>query len=121
MAARPRTLRHRWSEARDEPHVTLQYQCLPQHVNTALHPFIQQLRYAARIFDNDGADIQLEKAETTTILHLTVRAANSHRAKQARYSDCPFRVMSTRSQLYQRKIRFGSWLSLRERCRTSTL
>ncbi|MFQ5973351.1 MAG: AAA family ATPase, partial [Alphaproteobacteria bacterium] len=47
-----------------EPHTRLRYQCSPHHVNSALHPFIAQLEWAAGFEAGDGADAKRAKLET---------------------------------------------------------
>ena len=47
----------------DEPHVRLRYQCSPHHVNTALHPFAQQLSHAASLSLDDPIEVGLDKLE----------------------------------------------------------
>ena len=45
------------------PHVRLRYQCSPYHVNSALHPIIDQLERAAGFQREDAAEVKLEKLE----------------------------------------------------------
>src|SRR5687767_4701680 len=45
------------------PHVQLRYQCSPHHVNSALHPIIDQLGRAAGFQREDAAEVKLEKLE----------------------------------------------------------
>ncbi|MCZ6840920.1 MAG: AAA family ATPase [Alphaproteobacteria bacterium] len=47
----------------EEPHMRLRYQCSPHHANTAFHPFIQQLAYAAGFTPDDTAEQKLDKIE----------------------------------------------------------
>jgi class 3 adenylate cyclase/predicted ATPase len=46
-----------------EPHVRLRYYCSPYHMNSALHPAIEQLERAAGFSADDGADAKLDKLE----------------------------------------------------------
>ena len=46
-----------------EPHVRLRYYCSPYHVNSALHPVIEQLQRAAGFVADDRANIRLDKLE----------------------------------------------------------
>jgi predicted ATPase/class 3 adenylate cyclase len=48
-----------------EPHVRLRYFCSPYHVNSALHPVIDQLERAARLKRDDPAEAQLDKLKAT--------------------------------------------------------
>jgi class 3 adenylate cyclase/tetratricopeptide (TPR) repeat protein len=48
---------------RSERHLTLRYQCAPQHVNSPLYPSIQQLIWAAGIAGEDTNDEKLDKIE----------------------------------------------------------
>lgn len=43
------------------PHETLQYQCSPHYVNTALHPIIQHIESAAQIAREDTLSLKLTK------------------------------------------------------------
>lgn len=52
----------------DEPQTRLSYQCSPYHVNTAFHPVIQQLSYAAGLTDDEPADNKLDKLEALLAL-----------------------------------------------------
>ncbi len=54
------TLRDR---LRDEDHTRIQYQCSPHHVNSPLHPAIQQLEFAAGLTVDDTPDEKLDKLE----------------------------------------------------------
>lgn len=45
------------------PHTRLRYQCSAYHINSALYPFIQQLRLAAGIDSSDPTEKQLDKLE----------------------------------------------------------
>ncbi|MFQ5973134.1 MAG: AAA family ATPase [Alphaproteobacteria bacterium] len=45
----------------NEPHTRLRYQCSPYHTNSALHPVIRQLEFAARLGSEDTADDKLDK------------------------------------------------------------
>ncbi len=47
-----------------EPHVPLRYQCSPFHVNSALHPVIEQFERAAALTRDDGVECKLDKLET---------------------------------------------------------
>ncbi len=47
-----------------EPHTRLRFQCSPHHVNSALHPFIDQLERAAVFEGGDDAAVKLSKLET---------------------------------------------------------
>jgi class 3 adenylate cyclase/predicted ATPase len=55
-----RTLRER---LRGEAKTRLSYYCSPYHVNTALHPFIEQLKRAAGLAPDDPPERQLAKIE----------------------------------------------------------
>ncbi|MFQ5974013.1 MAG: AAA family ATPase, partial [Alphaproteobacteria bacterium] len=46
-----------------EPHTRLRYQCSPHHTNSALHPVIRQLEFAARFAPDDTAERRLDKLE----------------------------------------------------------
>lgn len=46
-----------------EPHQTLLYQCSPYHLNSPLHPFIEQFEFAAGIDPHDAPERRLEKLE----------------------------------------------------------
>jgi len=46
-----------------EPHTCLRYFCSPHHTQSALHPIVAQLEWAARIEREDSADTRLEKLE----------------------------------------------------------
>ncbi len=46
-----------------EPHTRLRYQCLPYYTNSALHPIIAQLEFAAGFAPNDTPERKLEKLE----------------------------------------------------------
>jgi class 3 adenylate cyclase len=46
-----------------EPHTRLLYQCSPHHTNSALYPFIEQLKRAAEFEPNDPPERQLDKLE----------------------------------------------------------
>ena len=46
-----------------EPHQTLIYQCSPYHLNSPLHPFIEQFELAAGIDPHDAPERRLEKLE----------------------------------------------------------
>ncbi|MCZ6508705.1 MAG: AAA family ATPase [Acidobacteria bacterium] len=47
----------------NEPHVRLRYQCSPHHINTALHPFTQQLSHAAGLSLDGPIEAGLDKLE----------------------------------------------------------
>ncbi len=47
-----------------EPHTRLRYQCSPHHINSALHPVIRQLEFAARFAPDDTAERKLDKLES---------------------------------------------------------
>ena len=47
----------------DEPHTRLRYQCSPYHMNSALHPIIEQIERAAGFARDDDADAKLDKLE----------------------------------------------------------
>ncbi len=49
---------------RDEAHFVIRYQCSPLHTHSPLHPVIAQLRRAARIEPELGADENLTRLET---------------------------------------------------------
>jgi predicted ATPase/class 3 adenylate cyclase len=46
-----------------EPHTRLRYQCSPYHTNSALHPFITQLKRAAEFKADDTSEQRLDKLE----------------------------------------------------------
>jgi class 3 adenylate cyclase len=46
-----------------EPHQTLNYQCSPYHLNSPLHPFIEQFELAAGIDPHDAPERRLEKLD----------------------------------------------------------
>ncbi len=46
-----------------EPHTVLHYQSSPYHLNSPLHPFIEQLEFAAGFARDDAPDQRLEKLE----------------------------------------------------------
>jgi class 3 adenylate cyclase len=50
-------------ELKAEPHTRLLYQCSPHHTNSALHPFIEQLKRAAEFEPNDSPERQLDKLQ----------------------------------------------------------
>jgi len=52
------------AEVASEPHTRLRYQCSPYHRDSVLHPFVEQLRRAARLAAADSAETQLDKLET---------------------------------------------------------
>jgi len=52
------TLRERLA---DEPHVRLRYFCSPYHINSALHPVLDQLGRAAGFVANEAAEAKLAK------------------------------------------------------------
>ncbi len=54
------TLRERVS---GEPHTRLRYQCSPYHMNSALHPVIEQIERAASFQRDDSPDRKLDKLE----------------------------------------------------------
>jgi class 3 adenylate cyclase/tetratricopeptide (TPR) repeat protein len=47
-----------------EPHIQLRHQCSPYHTNSALHPFIVELEYAAGFKPEDPPDQRLDKLES---------------------------------------------------------
>ena len=47
----------------DEPHTRLRYYCSPYHVNSALHPIIEQLERAAGFEPDDRPERKLDKLE----------------------------------------------------------
>jgi class 3 adenylate cyclase len=47
-----------------EPHLRIRFQCSPYHVNSALHPFIDQLARGADFRRNDAAEEKLRKLQT---------------------------------------------------------
>jgi class 3 adenylate cyclase/tetratricopeptide (TPR) repeat protein len=51
-----------------EPHMRLSYQCSPHHINSALHPFTEQLKRAAGFDPGDTAVQQLAKLEAMLAL-----------------------------------------------------
>ncbi|HEV7990855.1 MAG TPA: AAA family ATPase [Gemmatimonadaceae bacterium] len=46
-----------------EPHTALHYQCSPYHLNSPLHPVIEQLEHSAGFAREDSPDQRLEKLE----------------------------------------------------------
>jgi class 3 adenylate cyclase/tetratricopeptide (TPR) repeat protein len=48
-----------------EPHTALHFQCSPYHVNSPLHPFIEQLEFTAGFARNDAPEQRLKKLEAT--------------------------------------------------------
>lgn len=48
-----------------EPHGVLHYQCSPYHLNSPLHPFIDQLELSAGFARDDAPDKRLDKLEAT--------------------------------------------------------
>jgi class 3 adenylate cyclase/predicted ATPase len=50
------------------PHMRLRYQCSAYHINSALYPFIQQLKLAAGIDVSDPTEVQLDKLEALIAL-----------------------------------------------------
>jgi class 3 adenylate cyclase/tetratricopeptide (TPR) repeat protein len=46
-----------------EPHMRLRYQCSPYHTNSALHPYIAQLEWAAALKVDDTPEQKLDKLE----------------------------------------------------------
>jgi class 3 adenylate cyclase len=54
-------LRERLAE---EPHTRLRYQCSPYHMNSALHPVIEQIERAANFERDDTIERKLDKLET---------------------------------------------------------
>jgi class 3 adenylate cyclase len=48
----------------DEPHTRLRFYCSPYHVNSALHPVIEQIERAAGFLADDSAESKLDKLET---------------------------------------------------------
>jgi class 3 adenylate cyclase/tetratricopeptide (TPR) repeat protein len=47
----------------NDPHYRLRYQCSPYYTNTALYPFITQLKLAAKIHQADTVEQKLDKLE----------------------------------------------------------
>ena len=47
-----------------EPHTRLRYYCSPYHVNSALHPIIEQLVRAAAFEPDDPPERKLDKLES---------------------------------------------------------
>jgi class 3 adenylate cyclase len=50
-----------------EPHTALHYQCSPYHLNSPLHPFIEQLELSAGFGHDDTPATRLEKMEATLV------------------------------------------------------
>ncbi|MCB1231846.1 MAG: AAA family ATPase, partial [Verrucomicrobiae bacterium] len=50
-----------------EPHSDLHYQCSPYHLNSPLHPFIEQFDSTAGFARDDPADTRLEKLEAALV------------------------------------------------------
>jgi DNA-binding response OmpR family regulator/predicted ATPase/class 3 adenylate cyclase len=48
-----------------EPHMTIRYQCAPQHANSPFYPIIEQLERAAQFDPGDTPGVKLEKLKTT--------------------------------------------------------
>ena len=46
-----------------EPHTRLRYYCSPYHLNSALHPIVEQLERAAGFELNDAPEQRLDKLE----------------------------------------------------------
>jgi class 3 adenylate cyclase/tetratricopeptide (TPR) repeat protein len=55
-----RQLHERLSEI---PHTRLRFQCSPSHTDSALHPVIRHLEYAAGFLPDDGPEARLDKLE----------------------------------------------------------
>jgi class 3 adenylate cyclase/tetratricopeptide (TPR) repeat protein len=51
-----------------EPYIRLRYQCSPYHANSMLHPFMEQLRHAAKFDPGDTPAQQLDKLEAVLAL-----------------------------------------------------
>ncbi len=66
-----RLIRELRERAAAEPHLVVRYQCSPMHTNSALHPAIGQLRFAAGINPDDPPACQFER------LALLLRQASS--------------------------------------------
>jgi class 3 adenylate cyclase len=47
-----------------KPHRTRRYQCSPYHLNSALHPFIEQFEFVAGFARGDSAEQRLDKMES---------------------------------------------------------
>ncbi|MHA1153158.1 MAG: AAA family ATPase, partial [Alphaproteobacteria bacterium] len=58
-----RILREFTEQLREEPHLTLRYQCSPHQINAAFHPIVKQLQDAADFGHEDTADEKLDKLE----------------------------------------------------------
>lgn len=58
-----RILRQLSDHLREEPHITLRYQCSPHHVNAAFYPIIEQLQQAADFKLEDTANGKLDRLE----------------------------------------------------------
>ena len=52
-------------ESLDEPHHELIYRCYPYHVNSPLHPFVEQFEILAGFAPDDGASQRLDKLEAS--------------------------------------------------------
>jgi len=50
-------------ERASKPHRTRRYQCSPYHVNSALHPFIEQFEFVAGFARGDSTEQRLDKME----------------------------------------------------------
>jgi class 3 adenylate cyclase/tetratricopeptide (TPR) repeat protein len=50
-----------------EPHTALRYQCSPHYTNSALHPVIEQLEFAARFGRDDTPEQKLDKIEALLV------------------------------------------------------
>ena len=58
----------------DAPHTRMRYYCSPYHVNSALHPIIEQLVRAAGLERDDPPERRLDKLETCSARAPTIRA-----------------------------------------------
>ena len=52
----------------DSPHVRIEYQCSPHHINSPFHPAIKQLEHAAGFEIGDAPDVKRKKLETVLAL-----------------------------------------------------
>jgi predicted ATPase/class 3 adenylate cyclase len=56
-----------WARVADEPCKRLRYYCSPYHINSALHPVIEQLERAAGLQRSDSPARKLDKLEATLV------------------------------------------------------
>ena len=54
-------------ESITEPHASLHYQCSPYHLNSPLHPFIEQFELSAGFARDDAPGRRLEKLEAALV------------------------------------------------------